>query len=45
MDFSPRGGGGGGAKLCFAFQRGECERGSGCRFSHGDSGGRGIIYI
>ena len=41
MDFSPRGGG---AKLCFAFQRGECERGPGCRFSHGDSGGRGNIY-
>jgi hypothetical protein len=23
-----------GPGVCYAFQRGECERGSGCRFSH-----------
>ena len=22
--------------MCYAFQRGECDRGSSCRFSHGD---------
>ena len=34
------GGGGGGAGACYAYQKGECNRGSGCRFSH-DSGGGG----
>ena len=29
-----RGGGGGGRGVCFAFQRGECNRGGACRFSH-----------
>ena len=28
---------GGGAGMCYAFQRGECDRGSSCRFSHGDA--------
>lgn len=33
---------GGGAGVCYAFQRGECDRGSSCRFSHdGQGGGRG----
>ena len=32
--------------VCFAFQRGECERGSACRFSHeGGNGGGGKQYI
>ena len=41
------GGGGGGAGVCYAFQKGDCTRGSSCRFSHegggggGQSGGRG----
>ena len=28
------GGGGGGGGVCFAFQKGSCTRGAGCRFSH-----------
>jgi len=28
------GGGGGGSGPCYAFQRGECQRGNACRFSH-----------
>ena len=35
------GGGGGGRGECFAFQRGECNRGSACRFSHGGAGESG----
>jgi len=37
------GGGGGGQGACYAFQRGECTRGSSCRFSHegGGSSSRG----
>ena len=35
--------------VCFAFQRGECERGNSCRFSHegggGGGGGGGGNYI
>ena len=27
---------GDGNKICYAYQRGECDRGSNCRFSHGD---------
>ncbi len=27
------------AGICYAFQRGECDRGSGCRFSHDTNGG------
>ena len=27
--------------VCFAFQRGECERGNSCRFSHEGGGGGG----
>lgn len=34
------GGGGGGAGVCYAFQKGECTRGSGCRFSHDNGGGK-----
>ena len=26
--------GGGGSQECFDFQRGQCNRGDGCRFSH-----------
>lgn len=29
-----RNGGGGGGGVCYAFQKGECTRGSGCRYSH-----------
>ena len=32
-------GGGGGAGVCYAFQKGECTRGTGCRFSHEGGGG------
>ncbi len=28
------GGGGGGGGPCYAFQRGECQRGNACRFGH-----------
>ena len=35
------GGGGGGGGTCYAFQKGECTRGSGCRFSHEGGGGGG----
>jgi len=35
------GGGGGQPRLCFAFQKGECDRGASCRFSHGDASGAG----
>ena len=34
-------GGGGGSGACYAFQKGECTRGSGCRFSHDGGGGGG----
>jgi cleavage and polyadenylation specificity factor subunit 4 len=30
-----------GAPVCYAFQKGECTRGDGCRFAHGDGGGGG----
>ena len=47
MDFGGRGGGGGsfgGNKICYAYQKGECDRGSNCRFSHGEGrGGRGYF--
>jgi hypothetical protein len=33
--------GGRGGAPCYAFQRGECDRGSGCRFSHDTRGGDG----
>jgi hypothetical protein len=33
------GGGGGGGDVCYAFQKGECKRGAGCKFSHGEGGG------
>jgi hypothetical protein len=36
-----RDGGGGGGGTCYAFQKGECTRGSGCRFSHEGGGGGG----
>jgi hypothetical protein len=39
-----RGGGGRGQGVCYAFQRGECTRGSLCRYLHeggNSSGGRG----
>jgi cold-inducible RNA-binding protein len=39
------GGGGGGAGVCYAFQKGECTRGSGCRFSHDGGGGGGFPYF
>lgn len=29
-----RGGGGGGGGVCYAFQKGSCDRGSSCKFSH-----------
>lgn len=40
------------APICFAFQRGECTRGDGCRFSHSEDGsapparhtGRGLCF-
>jgi cold shock CspA family protein len=35
------GAGGGGSQMCFDFQKGRCDRGSSCRFSHGDAGGDG----
>ena len=38
------GGGGGGGDICYAFQKGECSRGSACKYSHdigGSSGGGG----
>ena len=28
------GGGGGGGGACYAYQKGNCDRGAGCRFSH-----------
>jgi cleavage and polyadenylation specificity factor subunit 4 len=34
-------GGGGGGGVCYANQRGECTRGSSCRFSHDGGGGGG----
>merc|ERR1719272_1787833 len=42
----PAGGFGGGNQECFDFQRGRCDRGSTCRFSHsgGGSGGGGDRY-
>ena len=33
------GGGGGGGGTCYAFQKGECSRGSSCKFSHSGRGG------
>ena len=36
-----RGGGGG---VCYAFQKGDCSRGSACRFSHEGGGGGGGGY-
>ena len=30
---------GGGPGVCYSFQKGECSRGSGCRFSHEGAGG------
>jgi len=36
-------GGGGTSNMCFAFQRGECTRGAGCRFSHGD--GKPVVPV
>eukprot|EP00303_Exanthemachrysis_gayraliae_P011323 CAMPEP_0206019006 /NCGR_PEP_ID=MMETSP1464-20131121/28287_1 /ASSEMBLY_ACC=CAM_ASM_001124 /TAXON_ID=119497 /ORGANISM="Exanthemachrysis gayraliae, Strain RCC1523" /LENGTH=143 /DNA_ID=CAMNT_0053392899 /DNA_START=68 /DNA_END=495 /DNA_ORIENTATION=- len=38
---SSGGGGGGGRGVCYAWQRGECNRGDSCRFEHGEDGGRG----
>lgn len=38
-------GGGGGAGVCYAFQKGECTRGSGCRFSHDNGGGGGTFLF
>jgi len=35
------GGGAGGSGVCYAFQRGDCNRGDQCRFSHEGSGGGG----
>ena len=37
------GGGGGGGDICYAFQKGDCTRGSACKYSHdiGGGGGRG----
>ena len=44
-----RDGGGGGGGTCYAFQKGDCTRGSGCRFSHegggGGGGGRGGNFM
>lgn len=37
----PEGGGRGGDQQCWDFQRGRCDRGSACRFSHDDRGGGG----
>ncbi len=31
----------GGPAPCYAFQEGNCDRGDGCRFAHGDGGGGG----
>ena len=31
----------GGAPVCYAFQKGECTRGDGCRFAHGAGGAGG----
>ena len=36
--------GGGGAGVCYSFQKGECDRGSNCRFSHEGGGGGGGGY-
>jgi len=37
---APSGGGGGdGRNMCHAFQKGQCDRGDACRFSHGDASG------
>mmetsp|Transcript_50094 Transcript_50094/g.113699 ORF Transcript_50094/g.113699 Transcript_50094/m.113699 type:complete len:198 (-) Transcript_50094:230-823(-) len=38
------GGGGGSNEECADFRRGLCNRGSGCRYSHGDGGGGGDRY-
>eukprot|EP01041_Mallomonas_annulata_P005010 gene5010-10024_t len=39
--YGDRGGGGGGGGVCYAFQKGNCDRGSSCRFSHEGGGGGG----
>ncbi len=33
-DGGDRRGGGGGGGVCYAFQKGSCDRGSSCKFSH-----------
>merc|ERR1711865_576158 len=41
IDRPSGGGGGGSSQECFDFQKGRCDRGSGCRFSHDGGGGGG----
>jgi len=36
-------GGGARSMMCFAFERGECKRGAGCRFIHGD--GKPVVPV
>jgi len=40
-DYGGGGGGGGGGGVCYAYQKGNCNRGDGCRFSHEDGGNAG----